>query len=75
MTYTFLDREGGVFPIRGGEAILAPSLSSDLLKIAIVTSACASEMTLPACLERVFQLFGTSKTFGELVFVVAISQS
>ena len=48
MTDAFFDRIGCVCPIFGADAMSGLSLSSDFLNIAIFSSACVSEMTLPA---------------------------
>jgi len=50
MTDAFFDCVGRVCPIFGADAMSGLSLSSDFPNIAIFSSACMSEMTLPAWL-------------------------
>jgi hypothetical protein len=48
MTNTFLDRTRRICLILGDDAMFILASSFDLLNIAIFSSACVSEMTLPA---------------------------
>jgi len=70
MTDTFFDRIDRVCPIVGADAVSGLSLSSDFLNIAIFSSACVSEMTIPAWLREYFGSPAQARVSAGLVLSV-----